>query len=54
MPKDRQLLTPHQRQEVRQRREAGETLVSIARSYSVHHATIGRLCAGPEHTDSTK
>ena len=29
--------------EARQRREAGETLVSIARSYNVHHATIGRL-----------
>ena len=38
-------LTPHQRQEARDRREAGETLVSIARSFNVHHATIGRLCA---------
>ena len=36
-------LTAHQRQEARERREAGETLVSIARSYNVHHATIGRL-----------
>ena len=36
-------LTPHQRQEARRRREEGETLVSIARSYNVHHATIGRL-----------
>ena len=36
-------LTPHQRQEARRRREAGESLVSIARSYNVHHATIGRL-----------
>jgi DNA invertase Pin-like site-specific DNA recombinase len=36
-------LTPHQRHEARRRREAGETLVSIARSYNVHHATIGRL-----------
>ena len=36
-------LTAHQRQEARRRREAGETLVSIARSYNVHHATIGRL-----------
>ena len=36
-------LTPHQRQEARERRDAGETLVSIARSYNVHHATIGRL-----------
>ena len=38
-------LTPHQQQEARQRREKGETLVSIARSFNVHHATIGRLCA---------
>ena len=36
-------LTPHQQKEARDRREAGETLVSIARSYNVHHATIGRL-----------
>jgi DNA invertase Pin-like site-specific DNA recombinase len=39
-------LTPHQRQEVRARRAAGETLTSIARSYNVHHATISRACAG--------
>lgn len=37
-------LTSHQRQEARQRREAGETLVSIARSFNVHHSTISRLC----------
>ncbi len=36
-------LTPHQQKEARDRREAGETLVSIARSYNVHHATIGRM-----------
>ncbi len=36
-------LTPHQRQEALARREKGESLVSIARSYNVHHATIGRL-----------
>ena len=36
-------LTPHQQQEARERRGRGETLVSIARSYNVHHATIGRL-----------
>lgn len=41
-------LTTHQRQEARQRREAGETLTSIARSYNVHHATISRLCADLE------
>ncbi len=54
MPKDRQLLTPHQRQEVRQRREAGETLVNIARGYNAHHATIGRLCADLERPSSAK
>ena len=37
-------LTPHQQREARERRDAGESLSSIARSYNVHHATIGRLC----------
>jgi DNA invertase Pin-like site-specific DNA recombinase len=36
-------LTPHQRQEAIARREAGETLVDIARSYNVSHPTIMRL-----------
>jgi DNA invertase Pin-like site-specific DNA recombinase len=36
-------LTPHQRQEALQRREAGETLTSIARSFNVAHTTILRL-----------
>ncbi len=36
-------LTPHQRIEALARREAGEPLVDIARSYAVHHATISRL-----------
>jgi hypothetical protein len=36
-------LTPHQRQEAIRRREAGETLVEIARSYNVSHPTIMRL-----------
>ena len=36
-------LTPHQRQEARDGREAGRTLTSIARSHDLHHATIGRL-----------
>jgi DNA invertase Pin-like site-specific DNA recombinase len=39
-------LTPHQQREARERRDAGESLSSIARSYNVHHATIGRLFAG--------
>jgi DNA invertase Pin-like site-specific DNA recombinase len=36
-------LTPHQRREAIARREAGETLVDIARSYNVSHPTISRL-----------
>ncbi|TNC60793.1 recombinase family protein [Rubellimicrobium roseum] len=39
-------LTPHQQREARERRDAGESLSSIARSFNVHHATIGRLCGG--------
>jgi DNA invertase Pin-like site-specific DNA recombinase len=37
-------LTPHQQQEARRRHDQGESLSAIARSYNVHHATIGRLC----------
>ncbi len=36
-------LTHHQRMEALARREAGETLVDIARSYNVSHPTISRL-----------
>jgi len=36
-------LTPHQRQEAVARREAGEPLVDIGRSYNVSHSTISRL-----------
>src|SRR5262245_28907299 len=36
-------LTPHQKQEAIERRNKGETLVAIARSYNVSHATISRL-----------
>jgi DNA invertase Pin-like site-specific DNA recombinase len=38
-------LTPHQRAEAIARRNAGETLVDIARSYNVSHPTISRLRA---------
>jgi DNA invertase Pin-like site-specific DNA recombinase len=39
-------LTPHQRQEARQRVASGkETLREIARSYNVHNSTISRLIA---------
>lgn len=36
-------LTAHQRREALARREGGEPLVDIARSYAVHHSTISRL-----------
>ena len=36
-------LTPHQRREALARRDAGESLAEIARSYGVHHSTISRL-----------
>ena len=36
-------LTAHQRQEALARREAGEVLTDIARSYNVSHSTISRL-----------
>jgi DNA invertase Pin-like site-specific DNA recombinase len=36
-------LTTHQQQEALARREAGEALVEIGRSYNVSHSTISRL-----------
>jgi DNA invertase Pin-like site-specific DNA recombinase len=38
-------LTKHQREEALARREAGEALVEIGRSYNVSHSTISRLSA---------
>jgi len=38
-------LTPHQRKEAIARRNKGETLMDIARSYNVSHSTISRLSA---------
>lgn len=38
-------LTPHQQREARARREKGETLMDIARTYNVSHSTISRLSA---------
>ena len=38
-------LTPHQRAEAIKRRDKGETLTEIARSYNVSHTTISRLTA---------
>jgi DNA invertase Pin-like site-specific DNA recombinase len=36
-------LSPHQRREALARREAGEILTEIARTYNVSHSTISRL-----------
>jgi len=36
-------LTPHQRREALTRRDAGETLMDIARTFGVSHTTISRL-----------
>jgi DNA invertase Pin-like site-specific DNA recombinase len=38
-------LTPHQRKEILRRRENGEAVREIARSYNVHNSTISRLVA---------
>jgi DNA invertase Pin-like site-specific DNA recombinase len=38
-------LTRHQHAEARERRDNGETLMSIARSFAVSHTTIMRLLA---------
>jgi len=38
-------LTLHQQREARARRDSGETLMDIARSYNVSHSTISRLSA---------
>jgi DNA invertase Pin-like site-specific DNA recombinase len=38
-------LTPHQQSEAIRRRDRGESLTDIARSYNVHPSTISRLRA---------
>lgn len=38
-------LTPHQKTEAIKRREAGEPIREIARTYNVHNSTISRLAA---------
>ena len=38
-------LTPHQQREAMKRRDNGEAVREIARSFNVHHATISRLAA---------
>src|SRR5690242_3083810 len=42
-------LTLHQRREALERRERGEVLTEIARSYNVSHSTISRLKAAPHN-----
>jgi DNA invertase Pin-like site-specific DNA recombinase len=41
-------LTRHQQREAIERRDAGETLTDIARTYGVSHTTIMRLTAAPD------
>jgi DNA invertase Pin-like site-specific DNA recombinase len=41
-------LTPHQQKEAIERREQGDTLAEIGRSYNVRPATISRLATGGE------
>ena len=38
-------LTPHQQREAMKRRDSGEPVRDIARSFNVHHAMISRLAA---------
>jgi DNA invertase Pin-like site-specific DNA recombinase len=40
-------LTAHQRREAIARRDAGEALTDIARTFGVSHTTIGRLTSAP-------
>jgi DNA invertase Pin-like site-specific DNA recombinase len=40
-------LTPHQIKEALRRRDAGEPMRDIARTYNVSHSTISRLATGP-------
>ena len=45
-------LTAHQITEAIRRREAGEALVEIGRSYNVSHSTISRLLRAEDHPSS--
>lgn len=50
-------LTPHQKREAVERRDSGEALTEIARTYNVSHSTISRLKArplGPESRHRTQ
>jgi DNA invertase Pin-like site-specific DNA recombinase len=46
-------LTPHQRQEALARREAGEALADIGRTFGVSHSTISRLKAENERLQAS-
>jgi DNA invertase Pin-like site-specific DNA recombinase len=46
-------LTPHQRREALARREAGEALADIGRTFGVSHSTISRLKAENERLHSS-
>jgi DNA invertase Pin-like site-specific DNA recombinase len=41
-------MTPHQIKEALHRRDAGEPMRDIARTYNVSHSTISRLCMSPQ------
>lgn len=45
-------LTPHQKREAIERRDSGEALTEIARTYNVSHSTISRLKARPLRPES--
>jgi hypothetical protein len=47
-------LTPYQRTEALARRDAGEPLVEIARSYAVSHSTISRVAIVIADGDETR
>jgi DNA invertase Pin-like site-specific DNA recombinase len=47
-------LNRHQQREAIARRDAGEALTDIARTFGVHHTTIGRLRASHRGKDSTR
>ncbi|MGO9234899.1 MAG: helix-turn-helix domain-containing protein [Methylocella sp.] len=40
-------LTDHQKREALKRRNAGEPMREIARTYNVSHSTVTRLAPGP-------
>jgi DNA invertase Pin-like site-specific DNA recombinase len=44
-------LTPHQRKEALRRRENGEAVREIARTYNVHNSTISRLVASRNYEE---